>query len=135
MDDKIPDYIKDNMQLTNFLQKHPGCPVNEFIATGNSIAQRVILEPGSEGDFYISQICKCRTPEWATKIAAALNNKTTRADRIEHTLCEFVGDVESTGGVSKKNSGPAAATDWTDLGRTYVRACEALGIEPIRIQE
>jgi hypothetical protein len=44
-------------------------------------------------------------------------------------LTEFVKDVEAAGGVRRSGGAfaPVADEDWTDLGITYMKACEALG--------
>lgn len=54
-------------------------------------------------------------------------------DPIKEALEEFVGDIESTGGVMLSRTGkprPEADPEWTDLGETYLKACKALGREP-----
>lgn len=52
---------------------------------------------------------------------------------IQDVLTEFVNDVEKSGGVSESDTGiyrPAADPEWTDLGATYIHACQALGRKP-----
>jgi hypothetical protein len=57
-------------------------------------------------------------------------------DRVREALealREFVSDINVTGGVVENPDGtysPAADEDWVDLGQTYMRACEALGLTP-----
>lgn len=46
----------------------------------------------------------------------------------------FRSTIEATGGVVLNSHGhyePVGDQDWIDLGESYVRACEALGREPM----
>lgn len=54
-------------------------------------------------------------------------------DPIRDALEEFVDAVNATGGVTvvKNVVVPIGDTDWTDLGHAYLRACLALGIDPV----
>ena len=53
---------------------------------------------------------------------------------VEAILLEFINDIEQTGGVVECLDGlhaPVADEDWIDLGETYLKACRALGREPV----
>lgn len=55
------------------------------------------------------------------------------ADLAHLALVELVKTINFTGGLTKNDSGeyvPAVDEDWVDLGNAYLRACEALGIQP-----
>jgi hypothetical protein len=48
-------------------------------------------------------------------------------------LAEFVRDINETGGVIRDCKGwhaPAIDLEWIDLGETYLKACDALGLKP-----
>lgn len=75
-----------------------------------------------------------RVREWLTQG----DNKPAEIDAVKaiDVLREFVGDVNATGGLLRWTNGnvsPAAENDddpWTDLGVTYLKACEVLGVKP-----
>jgi hypothetical protein len=49
----------------------------------------------------------------------------------------FVDTVNSTGGLVVNDAGetaPAADEEWTDLADAYLKACEALGVEPHNVE-
>jgi len=55
-------------------------------------------------------------------------------DPVRAVLEEFVEAVEATGGVNRHDAitvAPCADESWTDLGDIYLKACEALGREPV----
>lgn len=59
------------------------------------------------------------------------NPETT--DPVRKALEEFVADVEDAGGVRIDEDNvphPGGDEEWTNLGYTYLRACEALGRKP-----
>jgi hypothetical protein len=61
------------------------------------------------------------------------DNYEARIAELEAVLGEFVKDVNDSGGVSFSRDGtahPVADLSWTDLGATYVMACDALGLTP-----
>jgi hypothetical protein len=54
-------------------------------------------------------------------------------ERLRAVLSEFVGDIDNTGGIQRDRHGwpaPVADPDWIDLGETYLKACNVLGVEP-----
>lgn len=54
--------------------------------------------------------------------------------KLVDVLLEFVQAIEATGGVMVDHKGyhvPVADKDWIDLGEAYLKACEALGQEPM----
>jgi len=58
----------------------------------------------------------------------------------EKLLEEFVENIDDTGGLGEMKPGvfaPLADPSWSDLGDLYIRACKALGREPVieRIEE
>jgi hypothetical protein len=64
-----------------------------------------------------------------SKISVELAH-TFDSNNIVRLLNEFVTDIEAAGGVVRQTNGqftPAADKDWTDIGETYIKACEALG--------
>lgn len=49
----------------------------------------------------------------------------------------FVDAINATGGLVINDDGveaPAADESWTDLADAYLRACEALGVEPRNVE-
>ena len=57
-----------------------------------------------------------------------------KARAMQEALNKFVADIDATGGVFVSSSilvHPVADPEWTDLGETYMHACEALGRDPI----
>jgi len=55
-------------------------------------------------------------------------------DEYREVLEEFVNDIENTGGVHYEPDGtcaPAANEGWSDLGLTYLHACQVLGRKPV----
>lgn len=46
-------------------------------------------------------------------------------------LTSFITDIEESGGVIIDSAGvhPVAAPSWANLGRTYIDACLAMGVE------
>jgi hypothetical protein len=51
----------------------------------------------------------------------------------ERALLEFVETIDTLGGVFLASDGehrPVGDPDWSDLGRAYMQACEALGQDP-----
>lgn len=50
-------------------------------------------------------------------------------------LKEFCDDVDATGGLEYLDDdltiGPVADPEWTDLAKTYIKACVVLGREPV----
>jgi len=59
------------------------------------------------------------------------------AIKLEAAVKEFVQTIDATGGVvedGKGNYEPVADREWIDLGHAYVRACDALGREPIIVK-
>ena len=58
-------------------------------------------------------------------------------EAIKSALVSFCDDIEMTGGVginAKGNHFPLGDEDWIDLGETYIKACKALGREPLIVQ-
>jgi hypothetical protein len=58
----------------------------------------------------------------------------TKTELTEQILNEFCDDIESTGGLTDHDGesvGVVADPAWFDLAVTYVRACHALGREPM----
>lgn len=56
------------------------------------------------------------------------------SDKKTAALEDFVRTIEVTGGIVKKRDGtvaPAGDEDWIDLGDCYLRACDALGQQPV----
>ena len=62
--------------------------------------------------------------------------RSKRMDRELVTALEsFIGAIEATGGVFVDPKGypcPVADPDWIDLGEAYLKACRALGREPVQ---
>jgi len=59
------------------------------------------------------------------------------AFKLEAVLKDFVQAVDATGGVVEDGKGcyePVADRDWIDIGNVYIRACDALGREPIIVE-
>jgi len=64
----------------------------------------------------------------------------SRQDRERETLrkrtealADFVSAISVTGGVKTDRNGyrvPVCDPEWVDLGEAYVKACDALGVEP-----
>ncbi len=55
-------------------------------------------------------------------------------DDFRVVLTEFVNDINATEGVwtdHKGNPRPMGDPEWIDIGFTYLRACETLGVEPM----
>lgn len=49
-------------------------------------------------------------------------------------LAEFISAIDAVGGIVKEESGfyaPACDVMWIDLGEAYLKACTALGVEPL----
>lgn len=66
-------------------------------------------------------------------------NASESIDReLADALTDFCECVEALGGVLEVSPGvcaPDGAEDWTDLGASYLRACAALGRDPLRSAE
>lgn len=58
---------------------------------------------------------------------------TAGGDKSTKALLDFVNCVNVTGGVVEEgfNVCPVADPEWTDLGDSYIKACEALGVKPL----
>jgi hypothetical protein len=76
----MTDFIKDQLQLTNFLHQHPEIPKDKYIVAGNKIGEVTLISEEEAknlecGLFFISQIVHCRKPEMAIRIAKLLNEE------------------------------------------------------------
>jgi hypothetical protein len=58
----------------------------------------------------------------------------TSIDQISEALNDFIATIEATGGLtrtSRREPVPYADEDWPDLADAYLKACQALGREPM----
>lgn len=65
---------------------------------------------------------------------STLRDMTKHAHRCEEALLDLCNTIEATGGVIAYHDGThgcAGDRDWIDLADSYLRACAALGREPM----
>lgn len=82
--------------------------------------------------------CRANCPRCLTKYAERrlyrATMETARQIDADRALREFVDTINATGGIVEGADGlaaPAADPEWCDLGEAYLKACSALGVDPI----
>jgi len=65
---------------------------------------------------------------------AGLLEACKRIKELKSILTEFADDIDATGGCTRDHKGhvvPMVDEEWIDIGITYVKACTALGRQPL----
>ena len=59
-------------------------------------------------------------------------------EQMRGVLEELARDIDDTGGITRDRDGnpcPQGNPDWTDLGYTYLKACQVLGRVPLEVAD